>query len=257
LLHTWTGLADLDVEKIDENACQEWASKYLKEYSATRFNGTLSVLRSILAIAVKAGARYGNPALQVKRAKVKPKKLHLPSRKKFLELVRTIESAHGRFSKDCADFVRFLAFTGCRKNEAKNVTWGDIDFKKGTIQVRGDEVTGTKNGDPRPVYFFPELKALLQRLKEKVPQAKSTDKVLRVSEAQKAIDRAAKLVGIARITHHDLRHLYATTLIEHGTDIPTVARMLGHKDGGALAMKTYGHLRDEHAKKSIRKVRFA
>jgi len=30
-------------------------------------------------------------------------------------------------------------------------------------------------------------------------------------------------------------------------DIPTVSRWLGHKDGGALAMKTYGHLRHEHS----------
>ena len=28
-----------------------------------------------------------------------------------------------------------------------------------------------------------------------------------------------------------------------GVDIPTVSRWLGHKDGGALAMKVYGHLR--------------
>jgi hypothetical protein len=31
--------------------------------------------------------------------------------------------------------------------------------------------------------------------------------------------------------------------------IPTVSRWLGRKDGGALAMKTYGHLRDEHSTK--------
>lgn len=34
-----------------------------------------------------------------------------------------------------------------------------------------------------------------------------------------------------RITHHDLRHLSATTCIESGVDVPTVARWLGHRDG--------------------------
>jgi integrase len=43
-----------------------------------------------------------------------------------------------------------------------------------------------------------------------------------------------------RITHHELRHLFATRCIESGVDIPTVSRWLGHKDGGALAMKVYG-----------------
>ena len=36
-------------------------------------------------------------------------------------------------------------------------------------------------------------------------------------------------------------------LIESGVDIPTVSRWLGHRDGGALAMKVYGHLRDQHS----------
>jgi integrase len=73
---------------------------------------------------------------------------------------------------------------------------------------------------------------------------------------KKSIDRAAKLVGAERITHHDLRHLFATRCIEAGVDIPTVSRWLGHQDGGALCMKTYGYLRDEHSQKEAQKVSF-
>jgi len=40
-------------------------------------------------------------------------------------------------------------------------------------------------------------------------------------------------------------------------DIPTVSRWLGHKDGGVLAMKTYGHLRREHSVAQAQKVSFA
>src|SRR6266699_351658 len=82
-------------------------------------------------------------------------------------------------------------------------------------------------------------------------------KVFRVAECQKSLDRACKKVGIDRITHHDLRHLYATRCIESGVDIPTVSRWLGHKDDGALAMKTYGHLRREHSISQAQKVSFA
>jgi len=32
---------------------------------------------------------------------------------------------------------------------------------------------------------------------------------MKVRECQKAMDRAAKMVGMIRITHHDLRHLFA------------------------------------------------
>jgi integrase len=77
-----------------------------------------------------------------------------------------------------------------------------------------------------------------------------------VKEAQKAMDSAARIVGMERITHHDLRHLFATRCIESGVDVPTVARWLGHKDGGALAMRTYGHLREEHSRAAAAKVSF-
>jgi site-specific recombinase XerD len=51
--------------------------------------------------------------------------------------------------------------------------------------------------------------------------------------------------------------LFATKCIEAGVDIPTVSRWLGHKDGGALAMKVYGHLRDQHSQSMAATVSFA
>ena len=47
-----------------------------------------------------------------------------------------------------------------------------------------------------------------------------------------------------------------TRCIESGVDIPTVSRWLGHKDGGALAMRVSGHLRNEHSQQMAQKVRF-
>ena len=81
--------------------------------------------------------------------------------------------------------------------------------------------------------------------------------VLRVNEAQKAMNRAFDALGMERFTHHDLRHYFATTCMESGIDIPTFSKWLGHKDGGALAMKTYGHLRNEHSRAAARRVSFA
>ena len=81
--------------------------------------------------------------------------------------------------------------------------------------------------------------------------------VMPVHECQGAINSACKSLGITRFTHHDLRHLFATRCIESGVDIPTVSRWLGHKDGGALAMKTYGHLRDQHSAYMAQKVTFS
>jgi integrase len=99
------------------------------------------------------------------------------------------------------------------------------------------------------------MEGLLTRLKEKLGAIES-NRILQVGECHLALARACKEIGIARLTHHDLRHLFATRCIESGVDIPTVSRWLGHKDGGALAMKTYGHLRNEHSQAMAQKVRF-
>ncbi|HNQ90824.1 MAG TPA: tyrosine-type recombinase/integrase [Verrucomicrobiota bacterium] len=135
--------------------------------------------------------------------------------------------------------------------EAAIVIWADCDFGRKEIRLRV-----TKNGEPRLVPMIADMEALLLRLRSSRPSEPPEAPVMRVQESQKAMDRAARTVGITRITHHDLRHLFATRCIESGVDIPTVSRWLGHKDGGALAMKVYGHLRDEHSQDMAQKVRF-
>jgi hypothetical protein len=37
---------------------------------------------------------------------------------------------------------------------------------------------------------------------------------------------------------------------------PKGSKWLGHKDGGVLALKTYGHLRNEHSQAMAKKVKF-
>ncbi len=89
---------------------------------------------------------------------------------------------------------------------------------------------------------------------EKNPQP--TDRIIPINSARKCLQTACKKLGLPQFTHHDFRHFFATTCIESGVDIPTVSRWLGHKDGGALAMKRYGHLRQEHSFAMIKRVSF-
>jgi len=149
------------------------------------------------------------------------------------------------------EFVSFLAFSGLRIDEARHIVWSDVDFKKGLLHVRV-----TKNGKDRWIPLNSNLRQLLDKMHAERAKESADKRVMEVFECQKSIDRAAKLVGVKRITHHDLRHLFATRCIEAGVDIPTVSRWLGHQDGGALCMKTYGHLRDEHSQREALKVTF-
>lgn len=257
LLKTWPGLEKLDVRKISESACVKWGEKFVRQFSPGIHNNTVGTLRHVLDIAIAEGARYGNPAAKVSKTKVRPKTLKLPEPAQFSNLVATIESAGAWCSQDCADLVRFLAFSGLRIGEAANVTIADCDNLKGEIIVRGDPETGTKNGEIRRVPMIAEMRELLASIRARRGAEKGSAPLMRVRECQHAIENAAKKIGMERITHHDLRHLFATRCIESGVDIPTVSRWLGHKDGGALAMKTYGHLRDQHSQTMAAKVSFA
>jgi integrase len=256
LLRSWPSLAKTDSRKISKSDCLAWAAGFGQKAAPSNFNNTVGTLRLVLDIAVEAGARYDNPARFIKRLRVLPKKLQLPSEDQFLSLVEAIEKSDGGYNHRCADLVRFLAFGGFRKGEAAGITWGDCNFDKGEIVVRGDIETGTKNWTIRRVPMIPEMRQLLERLRQDRPDEADTEKVMRVRECQGAINSACNKLGIVRFTHHDLRHLFATRCIESGVDIPTVSRWLGHKDGGALAMKVYGHLRDQHSVSMAQRVTF-
>jgi integrase len=150
--------------------------------------------------------------------------------------------------------VQFLAYSGLRiRSEALWVTWEDTDWHRKQLIVRGDPGTGTKNSDIRRVPIIPDIETLLNGLN---PDRTAAGPILEVSRCNEALARVCKELGIPRLTHHDMRHLFATRRIESGVDIPTVSRWLGHKDGEALAMHTYGHLRSEHSQQMAQKVKF-
>jgi integrase len=253
----WPSLNETEVRKITQSECKKWASAYCKKSSATRYNNTVAVLRHVLNVAIESGVIYSNPATALKRAAIHAKDIALPNLDKFNALIAEMHAGHSRDSRNCADFTLGLAATGMRKGEANALEWRDVDFEAGEIVVRGDSQTGTKNWEVRRVPLIPDARVLFEHMRSE-RQTESLDaKVFLVRESQKSLDRACKKVGTNRITHHDLRHLFATRCIESGVDIPTVSRWLGHKDGGALAMKTYGHLRREHSIAQAQRVTFA
>jgi integrase len=256
LIKSWPRLSETEIRRISQADCKKWAGTYARNVSPTNYNNTLALLRHILSVAIEAGVIYSNPAAVLKRAALRGKEIALPSTDNFNGLIAEMRTGHGRYSLNCADFALGLAVTGMRKGEANALEWRDVDFDAGEIVVRGDATTGTKNWELRRVPLIPDARALFERMRNERESEPLDAKVFCVGECQKALDRACKKVGTDRITHHDLRHLFATRCIESGVDIPTVSRWLGHKDGGALAMKTYGHLRREHSIAQAQRVTF-
>ncbi len=107
-------------------------------------------------------------------------------------------------------------------------TWSGVEalnVRKITMpMVRDWALRMTKNGEPRDVPMIPESRTLLEKIKGLRESESPELRVLRISECRGFLERACKRVGAPRISHHDLRHLFATTAIESGIDILTVAK---------------------------------
>jgi integrase len=130
----------------------------------------------------------------------------------------------------------------------------NVDFRKKNTTVTGGDL-GTKNHKQRTIPMTSALCTLLLKLRDgRHPQ--SEEFVSQIDSAKRCLDTACRRLGFPQFTHHDFRHFFATTCIEAGFDIPTVSRWLGHKDGGALAMKVYGHLRQQHSIGAATRLKF-
>ena len=255
LLKSWPGLDGMNLRAIKREQCEAWSKELSGAVDAQYFNNILGTLRAIL----KRGGIYGDqyhPLAEVKRMGIKQTAPTLPEPAQFLKLIAEMETSGSGWQQDAADFARFLAFSGCRLSEARAATWADVNLEKGVLTVHSAKVRRARNWTPtRTVPIIPDMRILLDRLMKQSP--KLTDPICRVGECEKSLVRACKIVGIPKITHHDLRHLFATRCIEAGVAIPTVSRWLGHADGGALAMKVYGHLRQDHSAEMAKLVTFS
>ena len=190
LLKSWTGLEKTEIRKISKHDCLTWAATFGQEASPSNFNNTVGSLRMVIDVAVDAGARYDNPARFIKKLRVRQKELQLPNRDQFLRMVESVEGVNRRFSQDCANLVRFLAYGGFRKSEAASITWADCDFDKKEIIVRGDPETGTKNWTIRRVPMIPDMIELLRKLRAQRSDEPTSQPVMRVRECQIAINSA-------------------------------------------------------------------
>jgi integrase len=107
-----------------------------------------------------------------------------------LQVVNSVERAGAWCSQDCADFLRGLAFTGCRKGESPQIEWRDVDFKANEIIIRGDPETATKNWIVRRVPLIPDARELFEQMRADRANEPLNAKVFLVRESQKALDRA-------------------------------------------------------------------
>jgi integrase len=160
------------------------------------------------------------------------------------------------------DYIKFLAFCGARRNEALAMRWQDVDFKQGqlTIGAEGD----TKNRTARVVDFNPKLKAHLLDMKKRrapdsqwlFPSPQRGDKDVAAKTFRESLNLSRVQAKMPEFKFHDCRHHFISMCVMSGVDFMTIAAWVGHRDGGVLIGKVYGHLANEHRKAMADRVTF-
>ena len=226
-----------------------WVLPRVVAYSPLRRNNLLGTLRKGIEVLIESGVLTSDPSVGLKRAPVRTKEKKMPSNEQFRQVVRAMREQGKRASIESARFVEFLAFSGVRLAEAQAMRWSDIE--ENHIVVTGGP-RGTKNHEFRRVPIIEPMRDLLEAMRADNDKGK----LFSILTPRIALANACKRLSVPHCSPHTLRHLFATRCIESGVDIPTVAGWLGHKDRGALAMKVYGHLRDQHSRDQAALVRF-
>ena len=89
------------------------------------------------------------------------------------------------------------------------------------------------------------------------PSAQRGDKDLRAKSFRDTLNKVRKEAKLPTFGFHDCRHFFISMAVMSGIDYMTIARWVGHKDGGILIGKVYGHLSNEHAERQAAKLNFA
>lgn len=240
---TWPELEKLQPSNVRRAACMDFCRK--TGASPRIHNGMLECLGKLFDEAITLGAATDNPALKLDRKAEPVKRVHFPAASKIEAMIRRVEAS----SPEGALLARLLMGTGMRIEEATKLPWSAIDWDNAQIHIPAEIAKGSH---PRTIPMIAEAKVALEALKTVTAGKKC---IAPVKTCRKALATACAAEEIDKLGHHSLRHYFATRCIESGVDIPTVSRWLGHQDGGALAMRVYGHLRDEHSQAMAAKVR--
>lgn len=131
--------------------------------------------------------------------------------------------------KPVDDVIRFAALTGLRRSELLSLRPEQV--QNGIIAL----TAATKSGRPRGIPITPEAEQIAHRI---LP--------VQISEHAlwEAFKAAREKAGMPDVRFHDLRHTYASWLVQAGKPLTAVRDLLGHSS--LLVTNRYSHLAPAH-----------
>ena len=201
-------------------------------------NSEIMTLSNFFNFCIEKGYIDKNPAFKIK-------KLNELSRLKTLsdkDIQKLIAGATNKLTKD---LITFLILTGCRKGEALNLKWDDVDLQNNVIAIKG-----TKTKYDRYIPISKPLKELLRQV------GKNQDGLYlferngaKLTDFKRSFHTACRNAGLKDLRIHDLRHVFASKMVMNGTSLFITGELLGHRT--TQMTKRYSHLVPETLKKAV------
>jgi integrase len=157
-------------------------------------------------------------------------------RQRFLtpeETQRLVGSIHVDKNQIAAKAIMLLLLTGARRREVTRARWQDVDWEKRTLLV-----PVSKSGKPRTIALNAAAIALLRTAAS--DPASPYVFPTQLSGLFCPWNRIRRRAGLTDVRLHDLRHSFASFLVNQGVSLYVVQNLLGHTQ--ARMTQRYAHL---------------
>lgn len=232
--HISKTLGTIDLQEITLEHLDSWVLTQIGHgYKPSTVNKHTSLLHRMLNLAETWELLKSNP---FKRSMVR----HLPiveQVQRFLteeEIHKLLGACRSSQHPLLYHFIVLLLLTGARKSELRLAKWSYINRSARTLTV-----PVSKNGRPRKISLSDEaqewiddLKSYIQGLGLKVVRSEYMFTNPRTGKPYQAFHaaffKAREEAGLPDVRIHDLRHTYASLLINNGASLYEVQKLLGH-----------------------------
>jgi site-specific recombinase XerD len=217
---------DKDINSFCTDSLKNYLLEQGEHLKPSSLGHRIRFLKSLFNWAHNEGYIVKNPATKIKEPKLGKR---IPKFLSEQEIEHLRESCQSPMEKA---LFEFMYSTGCRIGEIIKLNRDDINFHSQSVIVHG------KGDKEREVYFNVRCEIWLKRYLE---ERKDNDPALFVTERRQQhrmsidlmryiIKRISKRAGINKNIHpHQLRHSYATHMMNNGAPLEVIQSLLGHE----------------------------